>query len=140
MTDHFHIHVTDDDDDHFHIHVEAQPRPRVFGWRSPWNGDERTPIPRTYRVWWRLYVFVRRLRHLAGLHDWRVSYPHDGYTVVRHVRCTWCGLVFGDPREPYPFWVRHPFLWHAMFDGSRLCACQRSKELRAQAFYWRGSR
>jgi hypothetical protein len=108
----------------------------VFGWRCPWSGDENDPIPRSYRPWWWLYVWTRRVRHRFGLHDWQVSYPEHRYGVFRHVRCTWCGLVFGRVDRPYPFWVRHPWLWHAMFDGTRLCACQRSKEMRINASYW----
>lgn len=69
----------------------------------------------------------QRTRHWFGLHEW-VSIRLD--TGARFTQCVFCGLVFSDPSKPYPFWVRHPWLWHAMFDGTRLCACQRSKEMR----------
>lgn len=52
---------------------------------SPWSGDERDPIRWTYRLWFRLYVATRKVRHLLSLHDWHVSPLHG------KGRCTWCG-------------------------------------------------
>lgn len=57
-------------------------RPRVFGWASPWNGDEREPVPTVYRlVWFPLYRWTRKARHWVGWHD---RQRPGG-------RCSWCG-------------------------------------------------
>jgi len=50
----------------------------------PWSGDERDPVPRSYRAWIWLYVKTRRLRHRVGLHDYEYIPALDG------LRCTWC--------------------------------------------------
>lgn len=63
--------------------------PTALGIRCPWSGDENDPTPRTYWWWFRLYKHTRRVRHLAGLHDWKTLRP-DG-DVFR--RCTWCGVT-----------------------------------------------
>jgi hypothetical protein len=53
---------------------------------SPWSGDERDPIPRSYHLWIRLYRTVRKVRHAVGMHDWRPWGPQ-----MNHRRCDWCG-------------------------------------------------
>lgn len=58
----------------------------VFGWKSPWSGDDVDPIPWTYRVWVRLYWSTRKAKHWVGWHDWRerlVAQPTE--------HCDWCG-------------------------------------------------
>lgn len=57
-------------------------RPTALRIPSPWSGDERDPVPRSYRWWFALYRSTRKLRHLTGLHDWN----HGCYWY-----CTWCG-------------------------------------------------
>lgn len=65
------------------------PKPTtVFGVRSPWSGDERDPIPWTYRaLWFPTYRATRRIRHRLHMHDWR-PLPIDG---GRTKHCDWCG-------------------------------------------------
>ncbi len=64
-------------------------RPTALLIPSPWSGDERDPVPRSYRWWFWLHVRTRRLRHRVGLHDWKQVWP-DGGDPFKH--CTWCGL------------------------------------------------
>lgn len=65
-------------------------RPKVWGWASPWSGDEHDPVPRSYWWWYRLYRWDQRFWHMLRLHDWRVlpAIPPDGR--LRY-RCDWCG-------------------------------------------------
>ena len=65
-------------------------RPKVWGWTSPWSGDEHDPIPRSYRWWHRLYVLNQRFWHLLRWHDWHPIRPEDGRVFYR---CDWCGRV-----------------------------------------------
>jgi hypothetical protein len=71
-------------------------RPTVLGWRSPWSGDEADAVPRSYRLWYRLYRSTRVARHLVGLHDWHEVAIADGEPLsgaARWSRCDWCGLT-----------------------------------------------
>lgn len=76
--------------------MSGRARSTVLGWRCPWSGDERDPIPRSYRLWYRLFRSTRIVKHLLGWHDWReppaVDYGHP-FGVARWSRCDWCGAV-----------------------------------------------
>jgi hypothetical protein len=60
-------------------------RPTALRIPSPWSGDERDPIPRSYWWWFALYRTTREIRHGLALHDWK--------TRATFRTCTWCGKV-----------------------------------------------
>lgn len=66
-------------------------RPRVWGWASPWSGDENDPVPASYRWWYRLYVANQRFWHFLRVCDWHRVHP-DGDSQL-HYRCDWCGRI-----------------------------------------------
>lgn len=73
----------------------TQPVTRVFGWASPWGGDDNDRIPRSYWVWYRLFRWTRQALHAVGRHQWRTIgsgpfVPGSEY-VHEHRRCDWCG-------------------------------------------------
>jgi hypothetical protein len=71
--------------------------PRVFGIPAPWSGDPgsgdgsdgRTPHPRLYAAWYRVYLAVRVMRHMWNLHDWANWGPM--VLGLPQQRCHWCG-------------------------------------------------
>jgi hypothetical protein len=58
----------------------------ALGIHSPWSGDERDPIPRSYWWWFALYRWTRIVRHRFGVHDRDVYGPDETCW-----RCAWCG-------------------------------------------------
>jgi len=63
-------------------------RSTVWGWASPWSGDEKDPTPRSYWWWHRLYRFNQRLWHLLRWCDWHPVQSEGGRVFYR---CDWCG-------------------------------------------------
>lgn len=66
------------------------PQPSIWGWRSPWSGDEREPIPRSYWWWYRLHVFNQQFWHLLRACKWRPYWGPHGRVFYR---CDWCGRI-----------------------------------------------